>query len=138
MRTRTLREIMSLLVVVSHIALIFFALVVLSGRITDTDTLLSTMAVFLPVFGVYVGVVAKTITVGRGPLGKKVSPVFVAIMLLLLIAHALGAVSIIVGFASGVISSEEVLPGYISLLEAAFGGFFSLMFFSLFGVKDGT
>jgi hypothetical protein len=127
---------MSIIVVVSHVALIYFALVFLSSRITNSDTLISTIAVFLPVFGVYVGVVVKTIAIGRGPLGRKVNPVFIVIMLLLLAAHAAGAVLIVLGFSNGLLPSEEALPAYISLLEAAFGGFFSLMFFSLFGFDD--
>lgn len=133
MYERTARSIFALLVVVVHVLFVSFCAVYLQDRITRTATYLSTMAVFLPVFGIYVGVVVKSLGVTRGPRGRKVSNVFTIIMFVLFLAYVSGNIFVVLSFDSGFISSEDMLPGAIAVIEAAFGGFFTTMFLSLFG-----
>lgn len=136
-RQRQLREFMAITVVALHIVLVFYVILILPSRITNQDTLASTIGAFLPVFGIYVGIVVKNLQLRRGPIGEKVNPSFTIVLVMLLAAYVAGIVFVVEGYKSGVLTSERLLPGAIGLVEAAFGGFFSSLFFTLFGV-DGS
>jgi hypothetical protein len=124
------------LVVASHVLLVGFAAFFLQARITAIETYLSTLAVFLPVFGTYLSIVVKSVGMSRGPRGKLVSSTFISLMLILFVAYSLGIVFVLYSYATGFIGTEEALPGAIGLVEAAFGGFFTTLFVTLFGGEE--
>lgn len=132
---REARSAFSVAVVICHILLIFFAAYLLSTRITNVETYLSTLGVFLPVFGVYVGIVVLNISVSRGPRGKKVSRTFMIIISALFIAYLACIVSILLAFRSNFIQDENLLPGALAFAEAAFGAFFTSIFLKLMDGK---
>lgn len=135
MYERSARSVFAVIVVLSHIVFVSIAAVFLQNRITKIETYLSTLAVFLPVFGIYVGVVVKQISSITGPRGSKVNSVFLFIMTTLFVAYGAGNAFVIYSYNSGFIASEDMLPGAIALVESAFGGFFTTMFLTLFGDK---
>lgn len=128
---REARAMFSVAVVACHILLVFFAAYYLSGRITKFETYLSSLGAFLPVFGVYVGIVVQNISVSRGPRGKKVSNPFLFIMTALLASYLACVVSILLAFGSNFIQGEDALPAALAFAEAAFGAFFTTIFLKL-------
>lgn len=136
MTRRALREIAAVSVVGLHILLVFYIFISLSTRVTEVETLMSVAGAFLPVFGIYVGVVVKNAELRRGPKGPSVSGNFTLLLGLLFFAYVLGVVAVVESYKAGIIASEKLLPGAISFVEAAFGGFFSVLFLKLFGVED--
>lgn len=132
MYERTVRSLYSMLVVALHIAVVAFSAFYLKNRITLIENYVSTMAVFLPVFGTYVGIVVGDIQLTSGPSGKIVSWTFITILSVLLLAYVLGIAFVMYLFGTGFIKSESSLPAAISVVEAAFGGFFTSLFLTLF------
>lgn len=130
---RTARSFFAILVVLAHVVFVSVCAVFLQDRITSLETYLSTMAVFLPVFGIYVGIVVKATGIRKGPRGPKVSGTFLTLMGLLFVAYLAGNIFVLRGYGSGFIASEEMLPAAFALVETAFGGFFTTLFLTLFG-----
>lgn len=135
MYLRTARTTFALLVVISHVALVTYCAIFFQDRITKFPTFVSTLSAFLPVFGIYVGVVVKEVSLKKGSRGHKVNTAFILIMAILFLAYALGVFLVIRSYETGFIETEDMLPGAIALVEAAFGGFFTTMFLTLFGVS---
>ena len=133
MYQRSARALFALLVVIAHVAFVSFCAVDLQSRITKIETYVSTIAVFLPVFGIYVGVVVKSVGLGKGPRGRKVSGLFLALMSILFVAYVAGNGFVLWSYETGFIGSEDLLPAAVSLVESAFGGFFTTLFLTLFG-----
>lgn len=135
MYLRSARTTFALLVVLSHVALVTYCAIFFQDRITKFPTFISTLSAFLPVFGIYVGVVVKEIGVRKVSRGHKVNSAFLMIMAILFLAYGLGIFLVIRSYETGFIETEDMLPGAIALVEAAFGGFFTTMFLTLFGVS---
>lgn len=133
MYERTARSVFALTVVAAHVFFVSLAAVFLQDRITKAATYVSTLAVFLPVFGIYVGVVVKQIGSTVGPRGHQVSAVFLLLMSTLFSAYVAGNAFVLYSYNNGFIESEDMLPGAIALVESAFGGFFTTLFLTLFG-----
>ena len=133
MYERTARAVFAILVVIVHVVFVSFCAVYLQARITKIATYVSTIAVFLPVFGIYVGVVVKSVGISKGPRGRKVSGVFLALMVILFAAYVAGNAFVLWSYETGFIGSEDLLPAAVSLVESAFGGFFPTLFLTLFG-----
>ena len=133
MSTRSARAFFAILVVLVHVVFVSYCAIYLQTRITKPETYFSTIAVFLPVFGIYVGVVVKSVGTSKGPKGPNVSGTFLALITILFIAYACGNAFVLYSYGSGFISTEDLLPGAIAIVEAAFGGFFTTLFLTLFG-----
>ncbi|MBN8187697.1 hypothetical protein JF540_13455 [Salipiger thiooxidans] len=133
MYERTARAVFAILVVIVHVVFVSFCAVYLQARITKFATYVSTIAVFLPVFGIYVGVVVKSVGISKGPRGRKVSGVFLALMVILFAAYVAGNAFVLWSYETGFIGTEDLLPAAVALVESAFGGFFTTLFLTLFG-----
>lgn len=133
MYTRTARSVFAILVVVSHVVFVSICAVYLQDRVTKLETYLSTMAVFLPVFGIYVSIVVKSVGISKGPRGKLVSGTFLTLIFVLFVAYVAGNLFVLRAYGSGFIPTEDYLPAAFALVETAFGGFFTTLFLTLFG-----
>ena len=128
------RSVFSIVIVVLHIAFVFGAALSLAPFVTSPETYYSSLSAFLPVFGVYLGVVVEALRDGRRAESVElVEPTYIFVMSALLAAYTLGNIFVVYGFITGFIVSEESLPGAIGIVEAAFGGCFSTLFFRLLG-----
>lgn len=127
-----LRAILSIAVVLAHIALIIFCAIFLYPRITKLETYISTISIFVPVFGVYVGIVVKSITISAAPAGRKVSKTFITLIVMLFMAYFASIISVVILYSSGVIPNEDLLPAAVGAMEAAFGAYFMALFLTLF------
>ncbi|QBF33854.1 hypothetical protein CFI11_21940 [Thalassococcus sp. S3] len=119
-------------VVTLHILFVLGAAVYLRNYVTDFGTYVSTLAVFLPVFGAYVGIVVQDLGVERQRSTKKASSAFVYIVFALLAAYCVGIIFVVTGFTSGFIVDEQSLPAAVAAVETAFGAFLTTCFFKLF------
>jgi drug/metabolite transporter (DMT)-like permease len=119
-------------VVTLHILFVLGAAILLKDYVTDFSTYVSTLAVFLPVFGAYVGIVVQDLGIEPQRSRKKVSNAFVYIVFALLVAYCVGVVIVMIGFTSGFIENEQSLPAAVAAVETAFGAFLTTCFFKLF------
>lgn len=131
-----LRSALAISVVVLHIALMIGAAIYLRVYITSFSTYVSVMAVFLPVFGTFVGIIVQDIGPERERSRKKASATFIFIVFALLTAYCVGIILVLFGLSSGFIENEESLPAAMAAVEAAFGTFLSTCFFKLFRVEQ--
>ncbi len=136
MRIETVKSTFSFLIVIVHVMFVAFCALYLRDKITKFETYISTITVFLPIFGIYVGIIVKNIKLNNIPSEERVSPTFVGILSVLFVAYLIGNILVLYGYGSGFITSEDLLPGAISIVEAAFGGFFTSLFLTLFAVKS--
>lgn len=132
MKISNLRSLLAMSVVTLHILFVLGAAMYLRSYITDFGTYVSTLAVFLPVFGAYVGIVVQDLGVEREQSRRKASGAFVYIVFALLAAYCVGVVLVLTGFTSGFIASEQSLPAAVATVETAFGAFLTTCFFKLF------
>jgi hypothetical protein len=126
------RSFFAILTVALHVFFVGFCAIILQNRITDSETYFSTISVFLPVFGIYVGIVVKNIKLSPETDETAVSKTFIAIMMIILVAYFSGNIFVLYSYLDGFIVKEESLPGAIAFVEAAFGGFFTALFITLF------
>ncbi len=77
--------------------------------------------------------VVKSVGLGKGPRGRRVSGLFLALMSILFLAYVAGNAFVLWSYETGFIGSEDLLPAAVSLVESAFGGFFTTLFLPLFG-----
>lgn len=115
------RAFIAFAVIALHVIFVSVLAILLRFRITEFNTYISSIAVFLPIFGVYVAVVVEGISPERSPRKRRVSIAFFSIVLTLLMGYVLGCSLIAAGFVTGFIAHEELLPGSFALVEAAFG-----------------
>ncbi len=132
MTISALRSFLAITVVTLHIVFLLGAAILLRSHVTNFATYVSTMAVFMPVFGAYVGIVVQDIGPERTRSRKAASATFVYIVFALLLAYCIGIFLVLVGFVSGFIENEESLPAAIAAVETAFGAFLTTCFFKLF------
>lgn len=132
MNVGKLRAISGVSVVFVHVVFIFFCAIYLKPRITSIETYISTVAMFLPVFGVFVGVVVKNIKLTPDVDDGVVSGAFMSIFVLLFLAYIVGNIFVIYLYGIQYISNESLLPGAIALIESAFGCFFTTLFLTLY------
>ena len=104
----------------------------LRSYITNFSTYISTLAVFLPVFGTYVGIVVQDLKVEEQRSSRKASSSFIYIIFALLAAYCVGIILVVKGFTSGFIQNEQSLPAAVAIVEASFGAFLTTCFFKLF------
>jgi hypothetical protein len=123
----------AILVVVTHVVFVFAAAVVLAGRVTKPETYISTITVFLPVFGVYVGIVANNLQMDVRVSAKQIDSSFVVICGVLFAAYFLANALVIYAYLMQFIGTEDLLPAAFAATETAFGAFFTTMFQRMFG-----
>jgi hypothetical protein len=128
------RSVFSILVCLTHIVFVFFCAFYLHSRVTKMETYFSTLATFLPIFGVYLGIVVKSLKLEKSSAPERIDNTFLAVLFILFLAYLAGNTAVIYAYGTDVIPSEDLLPGAIGLVEAAFGGFFTTLFLTLFGV----
>jgi hypothetical protein len=130
------RGFFSILVVVAHIVFVFYCAFFLKDRITKFETYLSTLACFLPVFGVYVSIVVKNIDLKPVERSQPVSTLFLILAGVLFVAYVVANVAVVYAYGIQFIRTEDLLPAAFATVEAAFGGFFTTLFLTLFGVSS--
>jgi hypothetical protein len=132
MNARTLRSVSSIAVVIAHILTIGLCALYLQPRITKVETFISVLSVFVPVFGVYVGIAVKSLSLSAGPRGPKVQATFIILLSVLFAAYLSSILAVIFLYANGTIPNEDILPASIAAMEAAFGAYFMTLFLKLF------
>lgn len=123
---------MSLAVVFAHIGIIAFCAFFLQSRVTKFETLISTISVFIPIFGVYVGIVVREASLSPTRSGGKASTAFISLLVVLFFAYLISIVGVLLLYATGTIPNEDLLPAAIGVMEAAFGAYFMSLFLTLF------
>jgi hypothetical protein len=136
MYARDVRTLFAFLVVLSHIGLIGFCAVYFQTVITKPEIYLTAIAIFLPLFGTYVGIVVGNLKMAIGGRGGRVSWTFTIMMLIFWLAYLCGVLFVIYSYDTGFIRNEDMFVACLAVVETAFGGFFTSLFLTLFGLGD--
>lgn len=131
-----LRAVIAILVVLFHVVFVIFSAVILRYHITSFATYISTLAIFMPLFGAFAGIVVQEVKLEVDRSKKKASKSFVYIIFMLLAAYFLGCSLVLGGYITGFIQDENSLPAAIAGVETAFGGLLMTCVVALFKVES--